>query len=91
MLGRLGIIRLFLLASPNGKFMKVGVDAWCGPTSKMDVKRDYVNFLNHSCDPNTWFDGEEILVARREINTDDEITFDYATCDTNVSTFLVKV
>jgi len=54
------------------------------------VKNDYVNFLNHSCDPNTWFDGEEVLIARRSIATDEEITFDYATCDTNVSTFLVK-
>ena len=34
--------------------------------------------LNHSCDPNTWFDGE-LLVTRREIAADEELTYDYAT------------
>jgi len=69
---------------------QVGSDLWCGPSSKQDLKNDYVNFLNHSCEPSTWFEGDEILVARRDIDTDEEITFDYATCDTNVSTFLVQ-
>lgn len=34
--------------------------------------------INHSCDPNSWLDGLN-LVARREISRDEEITMDYAT------------
>lgn len=34
--------------------------------------------LNHSCDPNTWLDGLN-LVARRTIRPDEELSVDYAT------------
>lgn len=34
--------------------------------------------INHSCDPNAWFEGLDI-VARRRIKKGDEITLDYAT------------
>lgn len=34
--------------------------------------------INHSCDPNAWLDGLN-LVARREIKAGEEITIDYAT------------
>jgi hypothetical protein len=34
--------------------------------------------LNHSCDPNTWYVGEQ-LVTRRPIDADEELTYDYAT------------
>ena len=34
--------------------------------------------LNHSCDPNTWLEGLN-LVARRDIRRGDEITVEYAT------------
>jgi D-alanine-D-alanine ligase len=34
--------------------------------------------INHSCDPNTWFEGLD-LVARRDIGPGDELTVDYAT------------
>jgi len=68
---------------------QVGHDMWAGPMSKEDVKNDYVNYLNHSCDPTAWFQGEEVLIAKRDINVDDEISFDYATSETAISTFLV--
>jgi len=61
-----------------------------GIRCKEEVKNDYVNYLNHSCDPTAWFRGEEALIARRDINVDEEITFDYATSETAISTFLVK-
>ncbi|MCA9388421.1 SET domain-containing protein-lysine N-methyltransferase [Candidatus Berkelbacteria bacterium] len=38
-------------------------------------------YLNHSCDPNLWFDGWS-LVARRNIVAGEELTFDYATGET---------
>jgi len=69
---------------------QVGHDMWSGPMSKEDVKNDYVNYMNHSCDPAAWFQGEEALIARRDIRTDEDITFDYATSETAISTFLVK-
>ncbi|HEY8300289.1 MAG TPA: SET domain-containing protein [Jatrophihabitans sp.] len=36
--------------------------------------------LNHSCDPNTWFDGDA-LVTRRAVPAGEELTYDYATGD----------
>jgi uncharacterized protein len=40
--------------------------------------------MNHSCDPNTWWAGSGILIARRDIFADEEITYDYSTCDINI-------
>ena len=38
-------------------------------------------FLNHSCDPNTWWADDETLIASRDILVGEEVTFDYATAD----------
>jgi SET domain-containing protein len=38
--------------------------------------------INHSCEPNLWFENGWPLVARRDIATGEEITFDYATGET---------
>ena len=37
--------------------------------------------MNHSCDPNTWWRGSTRLVARRDIEAGEEITYDYSTCE----------
>jgi hypothetical protein len=37
--------------------------------------------MNHSCDPNTWWSGSTRLVARRDIQAGEEITYDYSTAD----------
>lgn len=37
--------------------------------------------MNHSCDPNTWWSGSITLVARRDIQPGDEVTYDYSTAD----------
>jgi len=37
--------------------------------------------MNHSCDPSTWWDSRGRLIARHDIFTDDEITYDYSSCD----------
>lgn len=34
---------------------------------------------NHSCDPNTWMDDEVTISARRDIQSEEELTIDYAT------------
>ncbi len=38
-------------------------------------------YMNHSCDPNTWWEGSRALVARRDIQPGEEITYDYATSE----------
>ena len=43
------------------------------------VNSDASWFMNHSCDPNCWFSAanSSIMVARRDIEPGEEITFDY--------------
>lgn len=42
---------------------------------------DPTNFINHACDPNTGFSSPVSLVAMRDINSGEEVCFDYAMCD----------
>ena len=37
--------------------------------------------LNHSCDPNLGIQGQIVFVALRDIEKDEELTFDYAMTD----------
>ena len=39
---------------------------------------DPTYFMNHSCDPNVWMAGVVSLVARRDIESGEELTVDYA-------------
>jgi len=45
------------------------------------VVSDNSKYMNHSCDPNTWWRDDETLVAKREIKNGEEITYDYSTAD----------
>lgn len=38
-------------------------------------------YMNHSCDPNTWWADDDTMVARRDIHAGEEITYDYATTE----------
>lgn len=40
------------------------------------------DYINHSCAPNCGMSGSIIVVAMRDIDVDEELTFDYAMCDT---------
>ncbi len=42
---------------------------------------DDADYMNHSCDPNTWFEADGSMTARRDIDTGEEITYDYATSE----------
>jgi SET domain-containing protein len=55
--------------------LQVGPDLWlCSNGSHLD------DFVNHSCDPSAGFrDGELVLHALRDIEADEEITWDYST------------
>lgn len=48
---------------------------------------DQSDYMNHSCDPNTWWEGDTKLVARKKISKGDELMYDYATADINPEQF----
>jgi hypothetical protein len=39
--------------------------------------------INHSCDPNCGIVGNVLVVARRDVGPGEELTFDYAMCDSD--------
>jgi hypothetical protein len=39
------------------------------------------DMLNHSCEPNCGLVGSQVLVAMRDIEAGEELSFDYAMCD----------
>ncbi|MCI0710523.1 MAG: SET domain-containing protein [Chloroflexi bacterium] len=39
------------------------------------------DYFNHSCEPNAGLLGQIAVIAMRDIAADEEVTFDYATCD----------
>lgn len=41
-------------------------------------------YMNHSCDPTTWWADDETMIARRDIHAGDELTYDYASTDVDV-------
>jgi uncharacterized protein len=45
------------------------------------VVTDGSQFMNHSCDPNLWWKGDESLIAKRDITKGEELTYDYSTAD----------
>jgi SET domain-containing protein len=38
-------------------------------------------YMNHSCDPNTWWASDTELVARRDVAAGKELTYDYVSAD----------
>ena len=38
-----------------------------------------IEYLNHSCEPNAWWEGYGTLVAHRDIDAGEEVTYDYVT------------
>ena len=45
------------------------------------LTQDGSQYMNHSCDPNTWYMGDDSMVARRDIQAGEEVTFDYTTSE----------
>lgn len=41
-------------------------------------------YMNHSCDPNTWWGDDNTMIARRDIQPGEELTYDYATTEVDV-------
>ncbi|MDZ7290836.1 MAG: SET domain-containing protein-lysine N-methyltransferase [candidate division KSB1 bacterium] len=59
---------------------QVGEEWYHGPED--GIVTDPADYMNHSCDPNTWFIDDANMVARRDIKKGEEITYDYATSET---------
>ena len=78
-----------ILEHPESKFLQiysyiVDEDAYfTGDAS--EIEKDVTNYMNHSCDPNAWFEGDRSMTARRAIRRGEEVTCDYATFETEIS------
>jgi hypothetical protein len=60
--------------------VQVWFDTWLGPTRVEDIEP--ADRMNHSCEPNCGVRGQAAVVARRDIASGEELTFDYGTTDT---------
>lgn len=49
-----------------------------GKTFYYGMNHDNSFFMNHSCNPNCWYDGGDKIVARFDISKGEELTIDYA-------------
>jgi hypothetical protein len=57
---------------------------WYGFQCDVDrysLPKDDSREWNHSCNPNTWWAGSNLICARRDIQVGEEVTYDYSTCD----------
>ncbi|NUO83889.1 SET domain-containing protein-lysine N-methyltransferase [candidate division KSB1 bacterium] len=50
---------------------------------KHNTPEDPADYTNHSCDANTWFVNDHTMTARRDILPGEEVTYDYATSETD--------
>jgi uncharacterized protein len=51
---------------------------------QIPIQKESSDYVNHSCDPNAGLIDSTTLVAMRDIEPDEEITFDYATVNSGV-------
>lgn len=52
----------------------------CSATHVVSEQGDE-RFMNHSCDPNTWWADDDTMISRRDIHPGEEVTYDYATTE----------
>jgi hypothetical protein len=62
-------------------------NSFTGCTDRRFACLDRTNFLQHSCDPTCWFQGDGMLVARRAIRAGEPLSIEYASVDTLFSSF----
>ncbi len=61
--------------------VQVWYDMFAGPMAEDEIEP--VDYMNHSCEPNCGVRGSVVVVARRDVHAGEELTFDYATTDTD--------
>lgn len=59
---------------------QVAPDHWSGPGPTDEP--DPADYMNHSCQPTSGFEGNECLVALRTIPAGEEVTYDYVMSET---------
>lgn len=52
---------------------------YVGPFPDDNIADDIGYFINHSCDPNAWLINDDDVVARRDIEAEEQVTIDYST------------
>jgi len=64
-------------------------NTFSGPRTDIPLEealgRDALNFINHSCDPNIGFDGDDFMVMLRDVEAGEMICYDYAMSDTEAT------
>lgn len=55
----------------------------CSETHVVNEQGDE-RFMNHACDPNTWWADDDTMIARRDIQPGEELTYDYATTEVTI-------
>ncbi len=60
--------------------IQVTEDLFIGPATQ-DEREGGMMHLNHSCEPNLGVQGQVVFVALRDIEKNEELTFDYAMTD----------
>lgn len=71
----------FVVRSPKDlrigpRWIGIGRHRWIDPS-----RNSPLYFINHSCDPNTGINGRIMFVAMKDIERDEEVTFDYSIQD----------
>ena len=56
------------------------------PDEETPIPTDNSECMNHSCNPSCWFDGDDKMVATRDIQAGEEVCYDYATSEAEEST-----
>lgn len=72
--------RRLLPAELEHFYFQVSDDLILTHISLEQVRHSKIEFINHSCEPNVGFRGQIELVAMRDIQPEESITFDYALC-----------
>jgi len=66
-------------------------NTFSGPRTDMPLDealpRDALNYINHSCDPNIGYDGDDCLVTLRDVEDGEMICYDYAMSETDPEAF----
>ena len=60
--------------------IQITEDLFMGPATKREREGGMMH-LNHSCEPNLGLQGQVVYLALRDIEADEELTFDYAMND----------
>jgi uncharacterized protein len=48
------------------------------------IEKEPERYMNHSCDPNTVWIDTDTMIARRDIQVGEEVTYDYATTEVSI-------